>query len=304
MASISLREIRQTGNLELLAKQLVEGFITGLHKSPYHGFSVEFAEHRLYNVGQSTRHIDWKVFARTDRLYTKQYEEETNLRCQIVIDSSSSMRYPADTQAKLKFSVYCASALAYLLHKQRDAVGICLFSDKIDELTPVKSTRSHIDKIFRLLERVIDQGATQGKNTRVADVLHEIAEKTHKRSLVIIFSDMFDGAGENQEEIFKSLQHLKHNKHEVLLFHVSDHDTELGFMFDDKPYEFVDLESGDRVKLNPLEIKTPYMTALSEFHRNLKLRCNQLRIDFVSANAREDYFLVLQQYLIKRAKMR
>lgn len=304
MASIPLREIHHTGSLELLAKQLVEGFITGLHKSPYHGFSVEFAEHRLYNVGQSTRHIDWKVFARTDRLYTKQYEEETNLRCQIVIDASSSMRYPADTQAKLKFSVYCASALAYLLHKQRDAVGICLFSDKIDELTPVKSTRSHIDKIFRLLERVVDQGATQGKNTRVADVLHEIAEKTHKRSLVIIFSDMFDGAGENQEEIFKSLQHLKHNKHEVLLFHVSDHDTELGFTFDDKPYEFVDLESGDRVKLNPLEIKEPYMTALAQFHRNLKLRCNQLRIDFVSANAREDYFLVLQQYLIKRAKMR
>ncbi len=301
---IPLREIRQTGSLELLAKQLVEGFITGLHKSPYHGFSVEFAEHRLYNVGQSTRHIDWKVFARTDRLYTKQYEEETNLRCQIVIDGSSSMRYPADTQAKLRFSVYCASALAYLLHKQRDAVGVCLFSDKIDELTEVKSTRSHIDKIFRLLDGILGKGSATGKNTRVADVLHEIAEKTHKRSLVIIFSDMFDGAGENQEEIFKSLQHLKHNKHEVLLFHVSDHETELAFNFDDKPYEFVDLESGERVKLNPLEIKNPYTAALSAFHRNLKLRCNQLRIDFVSANAREDYFLVLQEYLIKRAKMR
>lgn len=302
--SITLPEIRQTSSLELLAKQLVEGFITGLHKSPYHGFSVEFAEHRLYNIGQSTRHIDWKVFARTDRLYTKQYEEETNLRCQIVIDASSSMRYPSDTQAKLLFSVQCAAALAYLLHKQRDAVGICLFSDKIDELTQVKSTGSHLDKMFRLLEATLHQGPPQGKNTRVADVLHEIAEKTHRRSLVIIFSDMFDGAGENQEEIFKSLQHLKHNKHEVLLFHVSDHETELAFNFDEKPYEFVDLESGDRVRLNPTEIKEPYLAALDAFHRNLKLRCNQLRIDFVSANAREDHFLVLQKYLIKRAKMR
>jgi uncharacterized protein (DUF58 family) len=299
-----LNEITQTGSLELLAKQLVEGFITGLHKSPYHGFSVEFAEHRLYNVGQSTRHIDWKVFARTDRLYTKQYEEETNLRCQIVLDCSSSMRYPAETQAKLKFSVYCASALAYLLHRQRDAVGLCLFSDKIDELTQVKSTGSHLNKVFRILENVLAQGVTPGKHTRVADVLHEIAEKTHKRSLVILFSDMFDGAGENQDEIFKSLQHLKHNKHEVLLFHVSDHETEMAFNFEDRPYEFVDLESGERVKLNPMEIKSPYQQALGEFHQRLKLRCNQLRIDFVSANAREDYFLVLQQYLIKRAKMK
>lgn len=300
----SFNEIRQTGSLELLAKQLVEGFITGLHKSPYHGFSVEFAEHRLYNVGQSTRHIDWKVFARTDRLYTKQYEEETNLRCQVVIDCSSSMRYPADTQAKLKFSIHCAAAIAYLLHKQRDAVGVALFSDRIDEITQVKSTASHLDKLFRLLDNTLKVEAQPRKNTRVADVLHEIAEKTPKRSLVIIFSDMFDGAGENQEEIFKSLQHLKHNKHEVLLFHVSDHETELDFQFEDRPYEFVDLESGDKLKLNPAEIKTHYTAALSEFHKNLKLRCNQLRIDFVSANARSDYYTVLQAYLIKRSKMR
>lgn len=288
----------------MLAKQLVEGFITGLHKSPYHGFSVEFAEHRLYNIGQSTRHIDWKVFARTDRLYTKQYEEETNLRCQLILDCSSSMRYPSDTQGKLKFSVHCAAALAYLLHRQRDAVGLCLFSDKVDELTPVKSTATHLNKIFRTLENVLEPTTLAGKNTRVAEVLHEIAEKTHKRSLVIIFSDMFDGADENQEEIFKSLQHLKHNKHEVLLFHVSDHETELNFNFEDRPYEFVDLENDQRVKLNPLEIKSSYTTALTEFHQNLKMRCNQLRIDFVSANAQSDFFTVLQQYLIKRAKMR
>jgi uncharacterized protein (DUF58 family) len=295
--------VRQSGSLELLAKQLVEGFITGLHKSPYHGFSVEFAEHRLYNEGQSTKHIDWKVFARTDRLYTKQYEEETNLRCLIAIDCSSSMYYPADTLGKLKFSVQSAAALAYLLHKQRDAVGLCLFSDKVDELTPVKSTSSHLDKLFTLLEKTITEGSHGQKSTRVSHVLHEIAEKIHKRSLVIIFSDMFDGS-EDPEDVFKSLQHLKHNRHEVLLFHVSDHETELDFKFEDRPYEFVDLESGDRLKLNPAEIKSRFTTSLEEFHRNLRLKCNQLKIDFISANTQTDFFSVLQAYLIKRSKMK
>ena len=301
--TVKFKDIRQSASLELLAKQLVEGFITGLHKSPYHGLSVEFAEHRLYNEGQSTRHIDWKVFARTDRLYTKQYEEETNLRCLIVLDCSSSMYYPADTLAKLKFSVYSASALAYLLHKQRDAVGLCLFSDKIDELTPIKSTASHLDKLFTLLEKTIEAASQSRKSTRVSTVLHEVAEKTHKRSLIIIFSDMFDGS-EDPEEVFKSLQHLKHNKHEVLLFHVSDHETELNFNFEERPYEFVDLESGDKLKLNPGEIKSRYTTSLLGFHKNLQLKCNQLKIDFISANTRTDYFSVLQAYLLKRSKMK
>ncbi|HRI80483.1 MAG TPA: DUF58 domain-containing protein [Cyclobacteriaceae bacterium] len=300
--AFTLDKTRQTGSLELLAKQLVEGFITGLHKSPYHGFSVEFAEHRLYNEGQSTRHIDWKVFARTDRLYTKQYEEETNLRCLIVLDCSSSMYYPADTLAKLKFSIYASSALAYLLHKQRDAVGLCLFSESIDELTPIKSTASHLDKLFSLLERTIHTTAKQ-KKTRVSEVLHEVAEKTHKRSLIIIFSDMFDG-GEDEEDVFKSLQHLKHNKHEVLLFHVSDHETELDFNFEDRPYEFVDLESGTKLKLNPSEIKGRYTKAQEEFHKRLQYKCNQLKIDFIAANTQTDYFSVLQSYLIKRSKMK
>ncbi|NOT73670.1 MAG: DUF58 domain-containing protein [Cyclobacteriaceae bacterium] len=302
MAS-NLNNIRKTGSLELLAKQLVEGFITGLHKSPYHGFSVEFAEHRLYNEGQSTRHIDWKVFARTDRLYTKQYEEETNLRCLIALDCSSSMYYPSKTLAKLRFSVNAASALAYLLHKQRDAVGLCLFSDKIDELTPIKSTASNLEKVFGLLEKTLESGVQPQKATRVSEVLHGIAEKIHKRSLVILFSDMFDGA-EDPEDVFKSLQHLKHNKHEVLLFHVSDHETELDFNFEERPYEFVDLESGEKLKLNPAEIKVNYTRSLDEFHRNLKLKCNQLKIDFISANTQTDYFTVLQTYLLKRSKMK
>jgi uncharacterized protein (DUF58 family) len=303
VVKLNVDEIKQSGGLELLAKQLVEGFITGLHKSPYHGFSVEFAEHRLYNEGQSTRHIDWKVFARTDRLYTKQYEEETNLRCLIVLDCSPSMFYPKDSLAKFRFSVYSASAIAYLLHKQRDAVGLCLFSDQIEEYTPIKSTPSHLDKIFATLERAIHQGSKGLRSTRVAEVLHEIAEKTHRRSLIVIFSDMFDG-NEDLTELFKALQHLKHNKHEVLLFHVSDHETELAFNFEERPYEFIDLENGERLKLNPIEIRERYTKQLADFHQELRMKCNQLKIDFISANARSDYFEVLQAYLIKRSKMK
>ncbi|MBS1556805.1 MAG: DUF58 domain-containing protein [Bacteroidetes bacterium] len=298
----TLEEIRQSGSLELMAKQLVEGFITGLHKSPYHGFSVEFAEHRLYNEGQSTRHIDWKVFARTDRLYTKQYEEETNLRCLLVIDGSPSMYYPKESNAKITFSVYAGAALAYLLHKQRDAVGACIFSNQVEELTPIKSSSVHLSKLFTLLEnRLRLHPPTKG--TRVADVLHEIAEKIHKRSLVIIFSDMFEET-DHHDEIFKALQHLKHNKHEVLLFHVTDHQTELGFDFADRPYEFIDLENGEKLKLNPSDIKEKFETKLKHLHAELKIRCHQLKIDFVSVNARQNYYEVLQAYLIKRAKVR
>jgi uncharacterized protein (DUF58 family) len=300
--NIKIEDIRLSASLELLAKQLVEGFITGLHKSPYHGFSVEFAEHRLYNEGQSTRHIDWKVFARTDRLYTKQFEEETNLRCLVAIDTSSSMYYPPETRAKLTFSVYAASALVYLLQKQRDAVGLCLFSDTIEEYTPIKSTASHLNKLFTILENTLKARQFQ-KATRVAQVLHEVAEKNHRRSLVILFSDMFE-SGENADEIFKALQHLKHNKHEVILFHVTDHDTELEFKFAERPYEFIDLESGEKLLLTPSEIKDSFTRQLSNYHQKLKMKCNQLKIDFISANIHNGYFDVLQAYLIKRAKMR
>ncbi len=301
MTTINFEEVRRAGGLELLARQMVEGFITGLHKSPYHGFSVEFAEHRLYNDGQSTRHIDWKVFARTDRLYTKQYEEETNLRCLIALDCSASMYYPQPDNGKIRFSVYCAAALAHLLSHQRDAVGLALFSDQVEELTPIKSTPAHLNKLFNLLDQRLSNPPIQ-KTTRIAEVLHTLAEKINKRSLVIIFSDMFEG--EDQGEILKALQHLKHNKHEVLLFHTTDHETELDFNFEERPYEFIDLESGEKLKLNPVEIKEKFIHQLSLLHAELKMKCNQLKIDFIAANSRKDYFEVLQAYLIKRAKMR
>ncbi len=290
-------------NLELLARQLVEGFITGLHKSPYHGFSVEFAEHRLYNEGESTRHIDWKVYARTDKLFTKRYEEETNLRCLIAVDTSPSMFYPVHNKAKIRFTKYAAAALSYLLNRQRDAVGLCLFSDTIQTLTPVKSSATHLNKILRVLNDVDVDSKQPLQKSNVARVLDELAEKIHKRSLVVIFSDMFDSA-ESADDLFKALQHLKHNKHEVIVFHVMDNQTELLFDFEDRPMEFIDLESGEKLRLNPGDVKTNYRTEADRFHKALKMRCNQYKIDFIEADVQSDYNLILQTYLIKREKMR
>ena len=300
---LNLQDIRQSANLELLARQLVDGFITGLHKSPYHGFSVEFAEHRLYNEGESTRHIDWKVYARTDRLFTKQYEEETNLRCLIAIDTSASMFYPNDTKAKIRYSAIASAALAYMLNLQRDAVGLCLFSDSIETLTPVKSSPTHLDKLLIILDGLLKQEPRKN-STNVAKVLHEVAEKIHKRSLVILFSDMFDGDTNDSEEIFKALQHLKHNKHEVIVFHIMDYATEVAFEFEDKPIEFVDLESNQKLKLNPADIRETYIKEANKFYDNLLMKCHQYKIDFVKADVREDVNTILQTYLIKRAKMK
>ena len=297
-------DILRQGSLELLARQLVEGFITGLHKSPYHGFSVEFAEHRLYNEGESVRHVDWKVYARTDKLFTKRYEEETNLRCLIAIDTSPSMFYPVQSKAKIKFAKFGAAALAYMLNRQHDAVGMCLFSDKIETLTQVKSSASHLDKILRQLNEIDSDNKKQSlRKTNVASVLDELAEKIHRRSLVVIFSDMFDSA-ENADDLFKALQHLKHNKHEVIVFHVMDNQTELLFNFEERPMEFIDLESGEKLKLNPGDVKASYQAEADRFHKALKMRCNQYKIDFIEADVQSDYNVILQTYLIKRAKMR
>ncbi|MFY0650840.1 MAG: DUF58 domain-containing protein [Cyclobacteriaceae bacterium] len=299
---LDIDKLKEFSNIELLAKQLVEGFITGLHKSPYHGFSVEFAEHRLYNYGESTRHIDWKVFAKTDRLYTKRYEEETNLRCFLILDNSSSMYYPQPGYGKIKFSILASAALAFLLQKQRDAVGLYTFSDEIEVQTEVKSTATHVHKLLIELQKIFD-GEKTSKKTNVPAVLHQIARNIHKRSLVIIFSDMFQQT-DNQDEIFSALQHLKHNRHEVLLFHVNDKNTELEFDFEDRPYKFHDLETGQVLKLTPTEIKQAYKEKMSTFYKELFLKCSQLKIDFVDANIHDGLDKILSSYLIKRTKMR
>lgn len=298
---IDINKLKEYANVELLARQLVEGFITGLHKSPYHGFSVEFAEHRLYNYGESTRHIDWKVFAKTDRLYTKRYEEETNLRCYIVLDTSSSMYYPKPGFGKIKFSILAGAAISFLLQKQRDAVGLFSFSEKIDFQSDTKSTSTHVHNLLKRYQQLFEQPPKLQK-TDVASVLHEVAEKIPRRSLVVIFSDMLNNES-NQEEVFSALNHLKHNKHEVLLFHVNDKDTELNFEFEDRPHRFEDLETGQIIKLTPTEIKQAYKENMNEMFRNLFLKCSQLKIDFVDADIKGGFDKILSTYLTKRAKM-
>jgi len=296
----NISEINQFQNLGLIAKQLVDGFITGLHKSPYHGFSVEFAEHKLYNYGESTRHIDWKVYSRTDRLFTKQYEEETNLRCRILVDDSASMHYPRPEKDKLRFSVFAASALAYLLTKQRDVVGLSIFSDKLEYESDQRSTQSHLSTLLGALDQLTKN--TPKTATNIPEVLHQIAEKANKRSLIVIFSDMFQSG--NEEELFNALQHLKHNKHEVILFHVSDHKSELNFEFEDRPYKFIDLETNESIKLNPGEIKEDYVASMKAFYHDLKVKCGMMKIDFIPVDTNDNFDKVLGAYLIKRKKMR
>jgi|WetSurMetagenome_2_1015567.scaffolds.fasta_scaffold45610_3 uncharacterized protein (DUF58 family) len=306
---IDQTRLEQFSSLELLARQVVEGFITGLHKSPFHGFSVEFAEHRLYNTGESIRNIDWKLFGRTDRLYTKRYEEETNLRCQIFIDNSSSMYYPVidkpgiDHPNKITFSIYITAVLLNLLKKQRDAAGISLFSDRIELQTQTKSNGVHYKYLYTELEKLlVPPAADARKTTSAADTLHELAERIHKRSLVVIFSDMFESKS-NSEELFSGLQHLKHNKHEVILFHVTDKGKELDFNFENRPYRFIDLETGEQLKAFPSKVREQYRESIDKFMHELKLRCAQYHIDFIETDINKGFDQVLLPYLLKRSRL-
>ncbi|MGV3589697.1 MAG: DUF58 domain-containing protein [Adhaeribacter sp.] len=299
---IDLAAVRKFENMEFLAKQLVEGFITGLHQSPYHGFSVEFSEHRLYNSGESTRHIDWKVFARTDKLFVKRYEEETNLRCHLLLDVSPSMFYPVETYGKVTFSALCAAAIANMLQRQRDAVGLVTFSNKVDVQTPVRSTTSHVHTLMLQLQKLISNPAP-GKDTDVAGVIHQIAQQIQRRSLVIILSDMLS-RNEDASALLAALQHLKHRNHEVLLFHVTDKSTEEEFNFPDRPYVFVDIETGEEIKLQPSQVRTQYLQAMNQFKQELALKCGQYKIDFIPVDIQEPFEKVLMSYLIKRSKIK
>lgn len=290
----------------MIAKEVVEGFITGLHKSPFHGFSVEFAEHRLYNTGESTRHIDWKLYGRTDKMFVKRFEEETNVRCQLVIDASSSMHYPLDAKDglnKLRFSVFAAASLIHLLKKQRDAFGLSVFNDDVKVQTRARSSNVHQKHLFSELESLMSDDQPLNNKSAAARSLHQIAEAVHKRSLVIIFSDMLENSNSDQEEIWAALQHLRHNKHEVVIFHVVDRSTEIDLEFENAPHRFIDLETGEELKLNPMEVRDAYQKAMVDFEKELKLRCGQNRIDLVEADISKGYRQILLPYLLKRKKM-
>lgn len=298
------QEIRQLANLELLARQVVEGFITGLHQSPFHGFSVEFAEHRLYNSGESVKNIDWKLLARTDKLFVKQFEEETNLRCYLLLDTSSSMNFPDKGINKLQFSIYAAASLMHLFKKQRDAFGLCLFSDQVDTMTQIKSTTSHLFYLYAELEKAYNS-PRQNTSTNITNVLHQVAGQIHQRSMVIIFSDMLENSlnSEKMQALFAAIQHLKYNKHEVIIFNVSDREKELGLNFDNRPHQFIDIESGEQVRVHPGKIRGAYISSLTQYRHELELKCAQYQIDIVDAFIENGYNEVLKSYLIKRNKM-
>jgi uncharacterized protein (DUF58 family) len=305
---IDRQRIEPFSKLELLAKQVVEGFITGLHKSPFHGFSVEFAEHRIYNPGESTKHIDWKLFGKTDKLFIKRYEEETNLRCQIIIDTSNSMLFPLDqkkdgTLNKLSFSVYAAAALLQLLKNQRDAFGLTLFDTEVHKHFNAKSNPTQQKIIYHELEELLNKTVYEEvSTTQSAKALDQIAEIIHKRSLVIIFSDLFEDQS-HLESIFASLQHLKYKKHDVVLFHVTDKKQEMDFEFENRPYHFIDIETKQEIKLNPNQVKEMYTQKITEYTEAIKLKCGQYKIDFVEADINQGFDTVLQTYLVKRGAM-
>ena len=299
-----IEKISSFQHLELLANQVVEGFISGMHKSPFHGFSAEFAEHKVYNAGESTKHIDWKLFARTDRLYTKRFEEETNLRCHIIIDNSSSMHYPKLKknqnfyENKIGFSVLASAVLMNLLKKQRDAVGLSVFSDTYEYYAPEKGSDRHHRMVLNALEQLLEV-STVKKGTDTIRFLHQIAEKLHRRSMIILFTDMFQSSSGN-EALFTALQHLKHNKHKVVLFHVVDTKTELNFDFDNAPRKFIDVESGETVSVFADNVKQEYAKQVSLFFKKLALSCAQNKIKYVPVNVSDNFEKILLTYLAEK----
>ena len=303
-------EIEKYRSLDFYARQIVEGYITGMHRSPFHGFSVEFAEHRQYAVGEPTRNIDWKLYGRTDKLYVKRFEEETNLRCQLVIDHSASMRLPVEGQGdlrhpnKLTFACYAAAVVSELLVRQRDAMGLTLVSDGIDLQTECRSSRAHQQYLLQLLEKELHVPATPTPTpgtTHIAEALHLTAEALHRRSLVIIFSDALVAA-DDRDPMMEALRHLRHCKHEVLFFHTLHRGHEVLFDYPDKPTEFIDLESGRRLKVRPGEVAGEYRRLMAAQTAAVKRHAIQYRIDYQQADIEQGFEQVMLPFLLKRAR--
>ena len=298
-----IEKISSFQHLELLANQVVEVFISGMHKSPFHGFSAEFAEHKVYNSGESTKHIDWKLFAKTDRLYTKKYEEETNLRCHLIIDNSSSMHYPKLKNDelfyhnKIGFSVLASAVLMNLLKKQRDAVGLSVYSDTYEYYAPEKGSDRHHRMILNKLENLLENPRVS-KSTDTVTFLHQIAEKVHRRSMIILFTDMFQTG--NQDELFNALQHLKHNKHKVVVFHVIDKQTEINFNFDNAPRKFIDLETGEEINIFADTVKEAYEEKVNSYFKTLAMTCAQNKIKYVPVAVEDSFEKILTTYLVEK----
>ncbi len=298
-----LETIASHEHLELLAQQIVEGFISGMHKSPFHGFSAEFAEHKIYNKGESTKHIDWKLFAKSDRLYTKTFEEETNLRCHLIVDNSASMRYPVLAaeepfyKNKIGFSILACAVLMNLLKKQRDAVGLSIFSEAFEFYAPEKGSERHHRLLLNQLEGIIDE-KTKQTNSNTVEVLHQIAEKIHRRSMIMLFTDLFQH--EDQQKLFNALQHLKHNKHKVVVFHVLDYKTEVAFDFDAAPRKFIDVETGQEINLYADWSQAQYEQKMKELLETTKLSCLKYQIEYIPVNIGLDFNKIMTTYLTEK----
>ncbi|MCM4156323.1 DUF58 domain-containing protein [Gramella sp. AN32] len=303
------KTLHETGgflNLDLLAKTVVEGYISGMHKSPFHGFSSEFAEHKIYNSGESTRHIDWKLFAKTDKLYTRRYEEETNLRCHLILDNSSSMHYPTivgqsiDKLNKIGLSALASASIMHILKRQRDAVGMSVYSDSFDFYAPEKSGERHHHLLLNTLNDIV-KNKPESKSTDTYTFLHQIAEKLKRRSLVFLFTDMFQ-EDTSETKLFEALRHLKYNRHEVVLFHVVDVKKELSFDFENSPRRFTDVESGSHIDLYSENIKENYKTLVNTYLQNLKLQCAKYQIKYVQADINSNFNQILTTFLIEKQK--
>lgn len=293
-------------SIELRAKRIVEGFISGLHRSPYHGFSVEFAEHRPYNPGDDFKHIDWKAYGKKERFYVKQYEEETNLRCFVVLDTSTSMQFKHFGEwTKLRYGIHFAASLMYLMHRQRDACGLIPFNSGVESFIPAKSTYAHLRQIYVELEKQLkleEQKSEERKTTASAAALHEIAERLNQRSLVVVITDLFENL-EGHEALISSLKHLRHRKHEVLLFNVMESRSERELGFTDGRFVFEDLETGSEIEVLPTQVRKDYIEKVSEYTHAFMLACSEFEIDFEEIDTEGQFDKALMAYLNKRRRL-
>ncbi|MEX2573834.1 MAG: DUF58 domain-containing protein [Balneolaceae bacterium] len=298
--------LNQIAPLELKARTIVEGFISGLHRSPYHGFSVEFAEHRPYNPGDDFKHIDWKAYGKTERFYVKQYEEETNLRAYVVLDVSSSMyfRHFADW-SKLRYAIHYIASLMYMMNRQRDACGLITFDSEIRRRFPPKSSYSHLRLLFTEMEKILENEKEESGKQRKsasASALHELAEKLKQRSLVVIVSDLFENVSDH-EALISALKHLRHCRHEVLLLNTLEHKSERELDFSEGSFTFEDMETGTELEVIPAQIRENYREKVREFTYKFKLACSEAKIDFEEIDTRSPFDLALLAYLNKRKRL-
>jgi uncharacterized protein (DUF58 family) len=284
--------ISSVKNLELVARLVVEGYLTGRHRSPFHGFSVEFSQHRPYMPGDNLRFVDWKVYGRTDRYYIKQFEEETNLRCHILLDVSKSMQYSSEKITKAQYASYLTAGLTYLMLQQRDSTGLVLFDDEVKKIIPNRSVFSHLNVILQTVDK-----AEYGNDTNISNALHNVAEQIRKRGLIILISDLLD----DPKSILNGLKHFRHNKHEILFFHIID-PKEFEFDFSGDVL-FEDLENSNRIKTQPLYIREMYRKKFSEYLDYLKVNFSNNRIDYQQLYTSTLYDKALTEYLLKRKRM-